>query len=204
MNVVLMGKGQLAIQIADWFNRSEKYVLAEIIPDMPEPVWAPSFSQWATTNGIPVVKSGNYNDCTIKNIDLCMSVFYGKIIKPNFISSCKKIINLHNSPLPKYRGVRPINWALKNNEKTHGVTIHEITPGIDDGPIYGQIIYPIYPDIEEVIDVYEKALEYGWLLFKDIIANLDNIKPIKQNKEYSYYSLKDAPRLGNRENWRRE
>ena len=45
-------------------------------------------------------------------------------LKQNFIDSCKNIINLHNSPLPKYRGVRPINWALKNGEHSHGVTIH--------------------------------------------------------------------------------
>jgi methionyl-tRNA formyltransferase len=203
-NVIVMGKGKLAIQISEWFKDSEKYNLIQIVSDMPEPDWDLSLGDWANKNGIPLIRSGDYTDCDLRNIDLCFSVFYGKIIKEDFIMACKNILNLHNSPLPKYRGVRPINWALKNNENHHGVTIHEITPGIDDGPIYGQIKYSIYPEIEEVGDVYAKALKYGWLLFQDVIDKVDEIVPQKQNGKGSYYSMKDSVMLGDRNGWRRK
>ena len=137
-----------------------------------------------------------------------MSIFYGKIIKQDFIDKCTDIINLHNAPLPKYRGVRPINWALKNNETYHGVTIHKIHKGIDDGDILGSVTYPIYPEIEEVEDVYNKALDYGFILFKDVMSKIDycadNATPqstIKQ--EPSYYSNKQNSLLQERSDFRR-
>ena len=101
--------------------------------------------------------------------------------------------------------MRPINWALFNEETEHGVTIHKIHEGVDDGDILGRITYPIYPEIEEVEDVYQKALEYGWLLFKDVASKLDyaldNAKA--QPTEHTYYSNKQNHLLGDRGDFRR-
>jgi len=203
MKVVLLGKGELAIKAAEWFKNNHQ--LVSIVPDLPEPTWTDSLSKWAKENNIPIVESGKYEDLSGVNFDLCMSIFYGRIIKKSFIDSCKSIINLHNAPLPKYRGVRPINWALKNKETEHGVTIHKIAEGIDNGDILGKITFPIYPEIEEVEDVYKKSLEYGWLLFKDVMTKydfcLENAKT--QDNDYSYYSNKDISRLGDRSDFRR-
>jgi methionyl-tRNA formyltransferase len=207
--VVVMGKGDLAIRIADWFLHSGNYRLTAIVPVIPEPSWAQSLANWGKTNGVPVIASGHYKDLPqiaegSEGIDLAISVFYDKIIKAWFIDRCKRIINLHNGPLPKYRGVSPINWALKNNEREHGVTIHEVTPGIDDGPIIGQLKYSIYPEIDEVIDVYRRALDYGWTLFQQTIPLLDKIAARPQNNsEAIYYSKQDDPRLGERSNFTR-
>jgi methionyl-tRNA formyltransferase len=112
---------------------------------------------------------------------------------------------LHNAPLPKYRGVSPINWALKNGEIEHGLTIHEITPGIDDGPIIAQLKYSIYPEFDEVIDVYKRSLEYGWTLFQQTMPLIDNVQARPQNdSQASYYSKLDNPRLGDRSGFTRE
>lgn len=203
-NVVLLGKGSLAIRIADWCKKNHNLLC--VVPELPEPTWTDSLSDWCKTNQVPLVSSGDYKDLSRDVlIDLAVSVFYGKIFPPAFINRCTNIINLHNSPLPYYRGVRPINWALKNNEKFHGVTIHKIEAGIDNGPILGQVLYPLYPEVEEVEDVYRKALDYGWLLFQDIANNLDyalrNARP--QSERGSYYSLNDASQLADRSGPRR-
>jgi methionyl-tRNA formyltransferase len=141
---------------------------------------------------VDLIESGNYRDLSAEAIaeaDIVMSVFYDKIIKKDFIDSCKKIINLHNAPLPKYRGVSPINWALKNNEQEHGVTIHEISPGIDDGRIIGQVKYSIYPEFDEVKDVLQRSVEYGYSLFTSTIPIIDKITPtIQDDLESTYYS----------------
>lgn len=203
-NVVVLGKGELAIKVCDWFLRSERYVLAAVVPVIPEPTWTKSLGAWTKANGVPMVESGHYKDLPTcmtvgGGIDLAVSVFYDKIIKAWFIDSCKRIVNLHNGPLPKYRGVSPINWALKNEEYEHGLTIHEITPGIDDGPIIGQLKYSIYPEFDEVIDVYRRSLEYGWVLFQQTIPLIDKIKARRQdNASASYYSRLDNIRLGER------
>ena len=48
------------------------------------------------------------------------------------------IFNLHSSLLPKYRGLMPTFWALKNNEKYAGVSLFLVDEGIDSGPIIFQ------------------------------------------------------------------
>ncbi len=118
---IVMGKGLLAIRIAEWFCESDEYELVQIVPVVPEPGWTDSFIEWANKKGLSTVASGHYKDVSFienedKKIDLVVSVFYDKIIKKWFIDKCNKILNLHNGPLPRYRGVSPINWALKNNE----------------------------------------------------------------------------------------
>ena len=94
------------------------------------------------------------------------------------------------------------NWALKNNEKEHGVTIHEVVPETDSGPIVAQLKYSIYPEFDEVIDVYQRALEYGFLLFKQTIPVLDKIKACPQDESLAiYYNMKQDEMLGERRNF---
>ena len=47
-------------------------------------------------------------------------------------------INLHSALLPKYRGLMPSFWVLKNKEKQTGVTVFFVDEGIDSGPILVQ------------------------------------------------------------------
>jgi len=208
--VTVVGKGKLAIQVADWFLNSPEYELVAIVPVIPEPKWAPSFRSWAQSKNLTIVESGHYKDLEgVKqpgwNVDLCVSIFYDKIIKEWFIQKCRRIINLHNGPLPKYRGVSPINWALKNKELEHGVTIHEISPGIDDGPIIAQLKYSIYPEFDEVIDVYNRALEYGWTLFQQTMPMLPKIKARQQaESEATYYNSVQNDLLGERRSFRKQ
>lgn len=203
--VIVMGKGTLAIRIADWFLKSLDYHLVEVVPVIPEPAWTDSFAGWARSNGIPVIDSGHYKDVSSRQVDLVFSVFYDRIIKEWFIARCRRILNLHNAPLPFYRGVSPINWALKNNERKHGVTIHEITPRIDDGPIVAQLEYTIYPSFDEVGDVYHRALAYGWVLFQQTMPLLDRIEPEPQDHfKATHYCANDNPKLGDRKGWTRQ
>lgn len=209
-HTVLLGKGSLAIRIADWFLNSPDYELVEIVPVVPEPPWTDSLIAWANTHGVPYVASGHYKDLEhIKDRDrtlgLAFSVFYDKIIREWFIAHCARILNLHNGPLPRYRGVSPINWALKNNEPNHGVTIHEITPGIDDGPVVAQLEYSIYPEFDEVRDVYERALAYGWVLFQQTMPLLARIRARPQDEALAtYYSAKENYLLGERHSFTRQ
>ncbi len=186
-----MGKGTLAIRVAGWFLNNSDYTLVGVVPVIPEPTWTDSLLSWAKDNNIPVIESGDYKDINVAEerwrADLIFSVFYDKIFKDWFISQYEYILNLHNGPLPKYRGVSPINWALKNNERKHGVTIHQIVPGIDEGPIVAQLDYSIYPEFDEVVDVYNRALEYGWVLFTQTMPIFEKIRPQPQDNSVATY-----------------
>jgi methionyl-tRNA formyltransferase len=202
---VLLGKGELAVRIASWLQGHPDFELALVVPVIPEPAWTDSIVEWSSAAGVPVVASGNYREISPEmEIDLAVSIFYERIIKQDFIDRCGRIINLHNSPLPRYRGVSPINWALKHGEDHHGVTLHEITAGIDDGPILGQLTYSIYPEFDEVRDVYARALEYGYVLVTQTLPLLDRIVPRPQDESRAtYFSMTDNDQLGERRDFTR-
>lgn len=197
--VIVMGKGVLAEKISEWFFDSKEYNLIYLVPNNPESTWTVSLKSIADKKGISIIESGDYKDINPREIDLIVSVTYEKIIKDSFIRKVNRIINIHNGPLPQYRGVNPINWALKNNERKHGVTIHDILAGIDNGPIISKVLFPVNPEVDEVIDVYERCMNFGWKLFKETIPDLWNIKPYTQDEKLAnYYSKDDFSKLKER------
>jgi methionyl-tRNA formyltransferase len=206
---IVMGKGTLAIRVADWFRHREEYTLKCVVPVVPEPNWTDSLVNWCRKTDVTYVASGSFKDIDrVRDpnwrMDLVVSVWYDRIIPTWFIQKCGRILNLHNSPLPRYRGVSPINWALKEGRNMHGVTLHEISPEVDEGPIVAQLQYSIYPDIDEVIDVYNRALAYGWVLFEQTIPILDRITPRAQDEaEASYHGRSEDHLLGERRGFTR-
>ena len=77
----------------------------------------------------------------IKSFDpaLLISVAGNQIFKKPIIELAPKgCLNLHTALLPKYRGLMPTFWVMKNNEKETGVSIFFVDEGIDSGPIIVQ------------------------------------------------------------------
>ena len=71
--------------------------------------------------------------------DLIISILGNQIFKKKLINLPKYgCINLHTALLPKYRGLMPTFWVLKNNEQYTGVSVFFIDEGIDSGPIIVQ------------------------------------------------------------------
>ena len=69
---------------------------------------------------------------------LCLAGFM-KILSSNFIKSFGwKIVNIHPSLLPKYKGLNTHKKALKNREKYSGCTVHFVTSKLDSGKIVSQ------------------------------------------------------------------
>ena len=66
---------------------------------------------------------------------LCLAGFM-KILSKKFIKNFgHKIINIHPSLLPKYKGAKTHQNALKNKDKYSGCTVHFVTPKLDSGKI---------------------------------------------------------------------
>jgi formyltetrahydrofolate-dependent phosphoribosylglycinamide formyltransferase len=73
-----------------------------------------------------------YND---KIEFICLAGFM-KILSKNFIKKFKrKIVNIHPSLLPKYKGLRTHERAIKNKDKFAGCTVHHVTAKLDSGKI---------------------------------------------------------------------
>ena len=79
--------------------------------------------------------------------DLAVVVAYGRILKTDVLESARLgFMNAHFSLLPKYRGAAPVQWALVRGEKTTGVTLFWLDPGMDTGPVQAMRETPVDPD----------------------------------------------------------
>jgi len=71
-----------------------------------------------------------------KNIKFICLAGFMKILSKNFIKKFKgKIVNIHPSLLPKYKGLNTYQRALKNKEKFAGCTVHYVTNKLDSGKV---------------------------------------------------------------------
>jgi len=129
------------------------------------------------------------NEIRILNPDLIISAYYRKIFPKELIDIPRLgILNIHPSSLPYYRGPVPTAWAILNNEKQFGITIHKVDTGIDTGDILVQTIYNI-DDEETGYELYLRAMRLGARLLIDNFDNIINqkIEPLKQPIGGSYY-----------------
>jgi phosphoribosylglycinamide formyltransferase-1 len=76
---------------------------------------------------------------------LCLAGFM-RVLTEGFASRyAGRMLNIHPSLLPKYRGLHTHARALEAGDVEHGCTVHEVTPELDDGPILGQARVPVLP-----------------------------------------------------------
>lgn len=72
---------------------------------------------------------------------------YMRLLSPGFIAGwAGRIVNIHPSLLPAYKGLDTHARALAAGETVHGCTVHVVTPELDDGPILAQAEVPVRPD----------------------------------------------------------
>jgi methionyl-tRNA formyltransferase len=109
------------------------------------------------------------------------------LLKPNEIKKASKnIINFHPGP-PQYRGIGCVNFAIMNNEKTYGSTVHLIdSEKIDNGKIVDVVMWKIkkHSFVEKIL-LYTYAKQFNQ--FKKVIRYIkkDNLQfLIEKNKKY--------------------
>lgn len=108
--------------------------------------------------------------CDDEKVDFILSVQYHEILKPKHIHHAKTLaINLHMAPLPEYRGCNQFSFAILNNEKEFGTTLHQLEEGIDSGAILAEKRFPI-PENCFVQELYNLCFEASKSLFEESIA----------------------------------
>ena len=80
-------------------------------------------------------------------VDLIVLAGWMRIVTPELINAFpNRIINLHPSLLPKYKGLHAIEHALNSGDEVTGCTVHYVTEELDSGEIILQSEVPILPD----------------------------------------------------------
>ena len=143
----------------------------------------------AKKNNIPLEMHPNINSQEFMkrvkqyDVDIFVSMSFNQIFKTEMINMPRlKTINCHAGKLPFYRGRNILNWALINDEKEFGITVHYLDEGIDTGDIILQDTYPITDEDDYgtlLTRAYEGCADVLYRAIK-MIQN-DEVKPIKQN-----------------------
>ena len=74
------------------------------------------------------------------HVDLLVLAGFMRILPSDFINSYKnRIINIHPSLLPKYKGLHTHQQVIDNTDNIHGATVHYVTAELDAGKIIAQV-----------------------------------------------------------------
>ena len=146
MRIVMMGTGPFAVPTFRWLLTSEHDVLL-LVTRPPvrrrgrKPMATNPMQEVAEEQGIDVYMPEKVNApesisrLSELRADLLVVCDYGQILKPDVLA-CGRCggINLHGSLLPRYRGAAPVQWAIYHGEKETGVSVIQMTAGLDAGP----------------------------------------------------------------------
>lgn len=104
--------------------------------------------------------------------DLLVLAGYMRILPPEIVRRyAGKIVNIHPSLLPAFRGLRAVERALEAGVKVTGVTVHLVDEGVDTGPILAQEAVPVLPgDTPETLRERIHAVEHR--LYFQVIKRL--------------------------------
>ncbi len=100
--------------------------------------------------------------------DLVVLAGFMRILSPLFVNKYSgKLINIHPSLLPKYKGTDTHKRVLDNNEEYHGVTVHYVDNTLDGGPICAQSRLKVetkdIDELQKAIHELEHKL-YPWVI----------------------------------------
>ena len=114
---------------------------------------------------------------------------FGALIGPELLAE-QRILNVHPSLLPRWRGAAPIERALIAGDELTGVSIMRVGAGLDDGPVCAQLSDPILPE-----DTYgtlaARLAELGGGL---LVRTLERSPPCQeQDDSLASYAHKIAP-----------
>lgn len=130
------------------------------------------------------------DDIQSLHADVAVLAAYGRIVSQEIIDIFPLgIANIHPSLLPKYRGPTPIESAILNGDEQTGVSIMQLTAGMDEGPVYAQRSLSIAPG-EKKFDLYNRISDLASQLFFDTFpAIIDgSLSPKPQNDSDATYS----------------
>jgi phosphoribosylglycinamide formyltransferase-1 len=122
--------------------------------------------------------------------DLVVLAGFIRILSAKFVKHyLGKMLNIHPSLLPKYKGLHTHKRAIESGDTEHGASIHFVTPELDGGPVIIQSKVPVFnDDTEEELasrvqqqerNVYPLVIDWfcnGRLLMKLNKAYLDGIE----------------------------
>jgi methionyl-tRNA formyltransferase len=128
---------------------------------------------WATQRNIPHAEWTNTDDA-IEFVDACQAEWgvaagWYYMLPARLLDRFPLgVAGLHASLLPRLRGNSPLGWAIVTGASETGVSMFRLTPGLDDGPLYGQERFPVGPR-DTVADLIARTEEASLRLIETAV-----------------------------------
>ena len=112
--------------------------------------------------------------CKANKIELIVLAGFMRLLNPGFVKKWKgKIINIHPSLLPSFKGAHAIEQAYNYGVKYTGVTVHYVDTGMDTGKIIAQEVVPIKKS-DSLNDLHAKIHAVEHRLYPNVIREILN------------------------------
>lgn len=209
INICFMGSPKFSLETLDILNKNENINLSLVVSGKDKKRNRNKFKptvvkQYALDNNIEVVTPDSVNTDEFlnllkeKNIDFIVVVAFGQLIKEKLLEEYKnKIINLHPSSLPKYRGSSPVQFSLLNGDKKTHASAMLIEKGMDSGDILNQKEVEIKAE-DDFTSLSEKLSKIGSEVILESVLNYDEFMKnrIKQDNDKATFTKKITKEMG--------
>lgn len=204
-----MGSPKFSLETLDILNKNENINLSLVVSGKDKKRNRNKFKptvvkQYALDNNIEVVTPDSVNTDEFinllkeKNIDYIVVVAFGQLIKEKLLEEYKnKIINLHPSSLPKYRGSSPVQFSLLNGDKKTHASAMLIEKGMDSGDILNQKEVEIKAE-DDFTSLSEKLSKIGSEVILESVLNYDEFMKnrTKQDNDKATFTKKITKEMG--------
>lgn len=209
LNICFMGNPKFAVQTLDVLYKEENIDVKLVVSSKDKKrsrnkVSPTPIKQYALDNDIKVVTPDSVNteefveQLKDLEIDFIVVVAFGQLIGKLLLEEFNdRIINLHPSILPKYRGAAPMQFTLLNGDEKTAPTTMLIEKGMDSGDILMQNIVDV--DIkDDYYSLEEKMSDLGSKAIRDTLLNFDELykNRIKQDDDKATYTSKISKEMG--------
>jgi phosphoribosylglycinamide formyltransferase 1 len=158
--ILISGRGSNMKSLVEAARRPD--YSAEIVAVISNRPDAPGLA-WAKEQGIPALGLDHklYSDrahfesqlqgvLTASRVELVCLAGFMRLMTAPFVESWRdRMLNIHPSLLPSFKGLHTHARALEAGVKFAGCTVHLVRPEMDEGPILGQAVVPVLPDDTE-------------------------------------------------------
>jgi methionyl-tRNA formyltransferase len=125
-------------------------------------------------------------DVAASGADAGVVVAFGQLLPAALLNATPLgFVNLHLSPLPRWRGAAPVERAILAGDTDTGVSVMRLDPGLDTGPVYRTVRTPIGAD-ETAGALTERLITLGTPALLDVLAELPTLEPQLQTGEPTY------------------
>ena len=192
--VIFMGEKPLALRCLQFLVEYQGIEIVAVCTRRSDNVWwdDPNILDYCEKLSIPVITRSLISRF---NVDYLISVLYPFIIERKYLEhAVLGCFNLHEAPLPRWKGCNGYSHAILSGDSEYATTLHEMSAELDDGAIISECRFAILPN-ETSKELNSRTAEKSYELFLESWPKIINGNyPVKEPvpSEESFVNARDS------------